>query len=90
MRYKYASLKFVESKLPEIRKEKVSAKARSKGQFIDQYKKAGGNPDKLPEKWQKKRDGFVARTKEAERLHRAKGHDTKRQKLSLIAWAYRP
>ena len=73
-----------------MKKSKVSVKARSRGQFVEQFRKAKGNPDNLPEKWQKKRDGFVARTVASQRLHKAKGHNTKRQKLSLIAWAYDP
>lgn len=88
--YRYTSLEYVKEHLPEIKKSGVSKKARSRGQFIDQYKKAGGNPKKLPEFWQKKRNSFVARTKESERIHRSKGHNTDRQKLSLIAWAYKP
>jgi hypothetical protein len=88
--YKYTSLKFVEKNIPEMKQRGVSERARSKGQFIDQFKKAKGNPKNLPEFWQKKRNSFVARTSESERLHKAKGHNTERQKLSLIAWAYKP
>lgn len=88
--YKYTTLNYVEKHIPEMRKRKVSERARSRGQFIDQFRKAGGNPKKLPEFWQKKRNAFVARTKESEKLHRTKGHNTDRQKLSLIAWAYKP
>jgi hypothetical protein len=90
MRYKYTSLKFLEQNLPEIKKRKVSVKARSRGQFVEQFRKAGGNPDKLPEKWQKKRDNFVARMKKSMELHKLKGHKINRQKLSLVAWAYKP
>lgn len=86
--YKWTSLKYVEENLPEIRRRKVSERARSRGQFIEQFRKAKGDPDKLPEKWRQKRNAFVARTKKSEELHRAKGHDTLRQKLSLRAWAY--
>jgi len=88
--FKWTSLKFIDEKLPEIRKEKVSVKARSQGQFISQFRKAKGNPDNLPGKWRTKRNGFVARTKKSMDLHEDKGHNTKRQKLALNAWAYDP
>jgi hypothetical protein len=83
-RYKYTSLKFVEKNIPEMREKKVSVKARSPGQFISQFRKAGGNPSKLPEKWQRKRDGFVARHKATYK----KGQT--RRRLALIAWGYNP
>ena len=83
--YKWTSLKFLEKNLPEIRKKKVSVKARSRGQFIEQFRKAGGNPKKLPEKWQNKRNAFVAR----HRAQFAKDRGSRR-KLSLYAWAYDP
>jgi hypothetical protein len=89
-KYKYTSLKFIQNNIPEMKKLKVSVKARSKGQFIDQFTKANGNYKNMPEFWQRKRDSFIARTKESERLHQLKGHNTKRQRLSLIAWAYKP
>ena len=89
-RYKYTTLTYIEKYLPEMKDKKVSVKARSKDQFIDQFRKAKGNPKNLPEKWQKKRDGFVARTKRAMEIHQQKGHNVKRQRLSLIAWGYNP
>lgn len=83
--YKWTSLKFVEEKLPEIRREKVSERARSPGQFISQFRKAGGDPDKLPEKWRRKRNGFVAR-----HLKQFEVDKGKRRRLALNAWAYDP
>lgn len=83
--YKYTTLNFVEKHIPEMRKRKVSERARSRGQFIDQFRKAGGNPKKLPEFWQKKRSGFVARHKK----QYEKDHG-ERRRLALIAWAYDP
>ena len=83
-KYPYTSLSFVEKHIPEMEALGVSKRARSRGQFIDQYRKAGGNPNRLPEFWQRKRDGFVAR-------HLAtykKGQE--RRRLALIAWAYEP
>lgn len=38
----------------------VSKKARSRGQFIDQYEKAG-NLDNLPDEWKSKRNAFISR-----------------------------
>ena len=87
--YKWTSLKEVESKIPEMRKRGISVKARSRGQFIEQFRKAGGNPNKLPIKWRSKRNGFVARHRKSMELHNAKGHNTERQRLALLAWAYK-
>lgn len=88
--YKWASLRFVEEKLPEIRRQKVSKRARSKGQFIEEFRKAKGNPNRLPDKWRNKRNGFVARHLKSMEMNRSKGYDTTRQKLALRAWAYDP
>ena len=82
--YPYTSLGFVEKNIPEMESLGVSKVARSRGQFIDQYRKSGGNPNRLPEFWRRKRNGFVAR-------HLAqyqKGE--RRRRLALIAWAYNP
>jgi hypothetical protein len=85
MKYKYTTLKCLEKNIPEMKQRGVSVKARSKGQFVEQFRKVGGNPKKLPEYWQKKRNGFVAR-------HRASYLKDKgeRRRLALIAWAYNP
>lgn len=83
--YKWTSLKYVEENLPEIRRQKVSERARSRGQFIEQFRKAKGNPDKLPEKWRRERNAFVARHKAQYINDRGK-----RRRLALIAWAYKP
>ena len=63
----------------------VSEKARSRGQFIDQYREAGGNPNRLSEFWRRKRNGFVARHMSQYRVDKGK-----RRRLALIAWAYDP
>ena len=84
-KYKYTSLKFIEKNIPEMKKLGVSKVARSRGQFLDQYRKAKGKPENLPEFWQKKRSGFVAR--HLSQYKKDKGH---RRKLALIAWAYEP
>ena len=79
------SLSKIKEKEPEMRKLKVSEVARSPRGFLTAYKRAGGNPAKLSEDWQKKRAGFIAR-------HKAQydKNKTERRKLALIAWAYNP
>lgn len=84
-KYPYTSLSFVEKNIPEMETLGVSKRARSRGQFIDQYRKSGGNPNNLSEFWQRKRDGFVARHIAQYKVD--KGH---RRRLDLIAWAYNP
>ena len=84
-RYKYIALKEVKKNVPEMKRLKVSIKARSKGQFLDQFSKANGNYRKMPEYWQRKRDNFVAR--HLSQYKKDKGY---RRKLALIAWAYKP
>lgn len=84
-RYKYLSLKEVQKNVPEMKRLKVSTKARSRGQFLDQFTKADGDYRKMPEFWQRKRDGFVAR--HLAQFRKDKGY---RRKLALIAWAYKP
>ena len=82
MIYKFMPYTSVEKYIPEMEKEAVSKTARSKGQFLDQYKKNGYN---LPLEWINKRNAFIARTLAAYKLK-----PTYRRKLSLIAWAFMP
>ena len=81
----YMSLREVEKHVPEMRKLGVSKVARSPRGFVTAYRRAGGRPERLSEGWRKKREGFVSR-------HMAQycKHPTKRRKLALYAWAYRP
>lgn len=72
----------IEKYIPEMVKNNVSKVARSKGQFLDQYKKYGKN---LPPFWDKKRNAFIARTLAAYKLK-----PSYRRKLALIAWAFNP
>lgn len=72
----------IEKYLPEIIDNNVSEVARSKDQFLDQYKKYG---KKLPEFWLKKRENFIKR-----HLASYKTKPTYRRKLALIVWAYFP
>ena len=83
--YKYLSLKEIRKSEPEMRKLKVSEVARSPRGFLTAYKRAGGNPDKLSENWEVKRNGFIKR--HMVQYNKDKGH---RRKLALIAWAYEP
>ena len=84
-KYPYTSLAYVEKHIPQMEALGVSKRARSRGQFVDQYRKAGGNPNNLPEFWQRKRDGFVAR-----HLSQYRVDHGERRRLALIAWAYEP
>ena len=85
MTYKYMSLSKIKEKEPEMRRLKVSQVARSPRGFLTQYKRVGGNPAKLSDGWQKKRNGFIART-----LPSYRNNPTYRRKLSLIAWGFNP
>jgi hypothetical protein len=68
--------------MPMIISNKVSEMARSKGQFLDQYKQHGTN---LPPEWKLKRENFIKR-------HMAQyiKNPTTRRQLALITWAYFP
>jgi len=68
--------------MPLIIAQKVSEVARSKGQFLDQYKKYGSN---LPEEWMIKRENFIKR-----HLAQYEKNPTLRRQLALIAWGYKP
>jgi hypothetical protein len=68
--------------MPLIIANKVSEVARSKGQFLDQYKKYDTN---LPPEWKLKRQNFIKR-----HLAQYKLNPTPRRQLALIAWAYKP
>lgn len=85
MSYRYMKLSKIKEKEPEMRKLGVSEVARSPRGFLTQYKRVGGNPDKLSEAWRNKREGFIAR-----HLVQYKKNPTLRRKLALNAWAYNP
>jgi hypothetical protein len=80
--YPFLSMKIIQRYLPRIDAENVSIVARSKGQFLDQYKKYGTN---LPQSWQIKRSNFINR-----HLKQYEKNPTERRKLALITWAYMP
>jgi hypothetical protein len=79
--YKFVPYNEVMKYMPLIIANKVSEVARSKGQFLDQYKKYGTN---LPEHWLVKREGFIKR-----HLAQYKINPTLRRQLALMAWAYK-
>lgn len=79
--YPYLSKSELIQWMPEILKYNVSERARSEGQFIDQYL----NNHILPDEWVKKRHNFIKRTLAGYRIN-----PTYRRYLSLIAWAYKP
>ena len=83
--YPYTSLNFIKRHIPQMEALGVSKIARSRGQFIDQYRKSGGNPKRLSTFWRMKRNAFVAR-----HLAQYKVDKGVRRRLALIAWAYNP
>lgn len=83
-KYPYLDYAQVQRWIPEMKKLGVSVRARSNGQFIDQYRKAG-TFSRLPERWRRKRDAFVAR-----HLVQYNAKPTHRRWLALVAWAYMP
>jgi hypothetical protein len=88
--YKYMTLFEIAPYEKEMQVRGVSEVARSPQGFLSYYKKIGGNPQRVNNFWRNKRHSFISRTLGAYRLHKSKGHNTERQKLSLIAWAYYP
>lgn len=85
MAHKYMPLQSIIKLEPEMKRLKVSEVARSPRGFLTQYKRVGGNPDKLSEHWRNKREGFIARHKVQYDKNK-----TPRRKLALQAWAYNP
>lgn len=83
--YKFLSLSVIRQYEDEMERLGVSAVARGPRGFLAAYKRVGGNPNKLSEKWKKDRYGFIRR-----HLAQYKLNPTRRRKLALIAWAYMP
>jgi len=84
-KYRWLNLSTIRAYEPEMRRLGVSEVARSRRGFLTAYKRAGGDWQKLPDKWVKKRDAFIAR-----HLAQYRKNPTYRRKLALIAWAYMP
>lgn len=92
--YLYLPLEIVRAYEPVMRRWKVSEVARSPRGFLTAYKKAGGDPNKLSDAWDRKRAAFIKRhmaqvKKRGEPLWRPTGVPTRRH-LALIAWAFSP
>ena len=79
--YKFVPIDEVIKFIPLMEQYKVSEVARSKGQFLDQYKKYGTN---LPDDWKIKRENFIKR-----HMVQYEKNPTLRRQLALMAWAYR-
>ena len=91
--YKYLSLAQIAKYEKLARSWGVSEVARSSRGFLTAYKRAGGNPGRLSEAWQAKRDGFVRRHMAQVKMNREplfeSGMPTRRH-LALVMWAYSP
>lgn len=93
MSYGYLPLSAINPHVARMRRLGVSKVARSPRGFLTAYRRAGGNPDKLSDAWDAKREAFIKRhmaqvKKRGEKLWKG-GEPTKRH-LALIAWAYSP
>jgi hypothetical protein len=89
----YLKLSVIDKYVPEMRRRGVSKVARSGRGFLAAYRRAGGKPNQVPDKWDLKRDNFIKRhmaqvKKRGEPLWKD-GQPTNRH-LALIAWAYSP
>lgn len=93
--YRWMTLGQLESWVDVAKQEGVSARARSRGQFVDQFRRVGGRWQDLPDFWWRKRQGFVARHLEQARRTREKLYDRRngsysRRGLALLMWAFDP
>jgi len=91
--WRWASLAKVERWVPVAKAARVSQVARSRGQFLDQYRRAGGRWRELDPWWQARRNNFVARhmaqaRRNGERLYDGAGYS--KRGLALLMWAYDP
>lgn len=93
MSYQYLPLSLIKKFEPMAKKLGVSKVARGRSGFLSAYKRSKGNPDKLSDAWDRKREGFIKRhmakvKKDKEPLWE-NGLPTRRH-LALIMWAYSP
>jgi hypothetical protein len=91
--FKVLPLRTVKKWEPLAKRLGVSKVARSSRGFLRAYEKAGTS-SRLPEAWQRKRDGFISRhvaqaKAQGERWFERDGSPTRRH-LALIMWAYSP
>ena len=84
MTYRFVPLREVEQYVPLAKSLGVSEVARSARGFVTAYRRAG-RPEKLSDRWIRKRHGFVAR-----HLVQYSQHPTPRRWLALVMWAYKP
>lgn len=71
----------------------VSSVARSPRGFLAAYRRAGGQPAKLSERWRRRREAFIARHMAQVRERGEplwEGGLPTRRHLALIMWAYSP
>ena len=78
------ALSDVEKYVAEAERLGVSKVAKGPGGFLEMYRRAGV-PGNVSVEWQRKRNGFIART-----LAQYKKNKTGRRELSLIMWAFSP
>lgn len=78
--YNFIPISIIDKNMAEIKRLKVSVRARERNQFLDMYRKYG---TKLPAEWIKKRNGFIARSYAAYLIN-----PTKRRQLALLCWAF--
>ena len=93
--WRWAPLARVESWVPSAKAMGVSKVARSRGQFLDQYRRAGGDWRRLSDWWQARRNAFVARhmaqaRRNGERLYDPTTRGYSKRGLALLMWAYDP
>lgn len=91
---RWLPLELIEAFVPEMRARGVSTVARSARGFLPQYRRAGGDPDRVSDAWADKRAAFLARhlaeaKANGEPWFDADGAPTRRH-LALVAWAYSP
>jgi len=91
---KWMRLELAEAFEADARDLGVSRVARGRSGFFPQYKRAGGNPDRLDPWWRNRRNNFVKRhmaqvKARHEPLVDDDGLPTRRH-LALIMWAYSP
>lgn len=83
--YQWLSLSEIRKYEPDMVRLKVSEVARSPRGFLSEFKRVGGNPQRLSEFWIRRRNAFVARFLAMYRIK-----PTFRIFLALVAWAYKP
>jgi len=89
----YLTLSTIDKYMPLMRRRGVSKVARSGRGFLTAYRRASGNPNRLSDDWDAKREGFIARHMAQVKAKNESLWDEgepSRRHLALIAWAYSP